>query len=111
MQFVVHPAPCFYGIEARDDYVELSDKIVLERGEVLVMAHDMDWSRQFVLVAEVVDGGSGDVGLWFADICVCEEELAVQVGQLDGVHVYDVEERYAKEGQSLYDFAPEPAGS
>ena len=56
-------------------------------------------------------GGAGDGAFGAADVLPAEEELAVEVGDVDGVEVdyFDVEE--AGEGEVFEEFAADAAGT
>jgi len=57
-----------------------------------------------------VDEGGGHFGLGLAHVLVPEEELPVQVGHVDGVHVDDVDLPEAHQRQVLQQLAAQTAG-
>ena len=56
------------------------------------------------------DLGGCDLGFAVADIAGTEEELSVEVGDVDGVHINDVYVAKAGEGKVFEELAAETAG-
>eukprot|EP00962_Isochrysis_galbana_P059433 scaffold33026_cov129-Isochrysis_galbana.AAC.3 len=57
------------------------------------------------------DKVSRDCRLWTAHVCLPEQELAVEVGDIDGVHIDDIEVTKPRESEVLQQFASEPPGA
>jgi hypothetical protein len=57
------------------------------------------------------DTGGCDLGFTVADVVSAEEELSVEVGDVDGVHVDDVYVAKACEGEVFEELAAETAGA
>jgi len=53
----------------------------------------------------LLDELGGDFGLGLAYVCLAEEELAVEVGDVDCIHVDDVDVFESRQGEVLEDFA------
>ena len=61
--------------------------------------------------AAAVDESGRDLGLLFADVFLAEKELAIQVREIDCVHVDDVEFLETRHREVLQKLGPEATGA
>lgn len=101
----VDPAARRDRVQTSDDDVELHVELVGVILDLAVVGRHLDAGDT------LVDERSGHLGLGLADISLAEEELAVEVGNVDRVHVDDVNVAKTSEGEILQDLASQSASS
>lgn len=91
----IDPASCFDRVETANEHVELH---VVALVLVLYLADvRIDLTARHALHDEV----GCHRGLGLTDVALSEEELAVEVGDVDGVHINHVDALEARQGQVL----------
>lgn len=104
-QQAVHPSARQDGVEATHDNVELA---------VEVDAHVLDAFavRGYLAVRHTLaDELGGHLGFGSTNVALAEQELPVQVGHVDRVHINDVDVREAHVGEVLEQLTAQPARS
>lgn len=85
-------------VEVVDDDLELYVEIFVKVLDFVVVWGDFDVFDVFF------DEGGGDFGFEFVDVWLVEEELVVEVGDVDGVYVDDVDVFEVWEGEIFEEF-------
>mmetsp|Transcript_3765 Transcript_3765/g.9487 ORF Transcript_3765/g.9487 Transcript_3765/m.9487 type:complete len:247 (+) Transcript_3765:1032-1772(+) len=100
---VIHPPACLERVQPHDDDLKLLVELRLLVLDLCEVGRDVRAKHS------VVDEFGGDLGLGAPHVRLAEEELPVQVGELDRVHVDDVKVEEAHHGQVLQKLAAQPS--
>ncbi|KAG9967186.1 putative NEDD8 activating enzyme, partial [Aureobasidium melanogenum] len=101
-QSSIDPSSCFNTVQAANDDVELEVVVLVLVLNLAAVRVDLD------SFDAIFDEASSHLGLVFSDICLTEEELAIEIGYVDRVCFVI---QYGAEGEVLEDFASEAASS
>mmetsp|Transcript_39546 Transcript_39546/g.86309 ORF Transcript_39546/g.86309 Transcript_39546/m.86309 type:complete len:246 (-) Transcript_39546:25-762(-) len=106
VQCGVHPPAGWDIIQASHNNVELPVKSIVPLLNLTHMGCDPDAH----VATPLIDKCCGSGGLGLAHVRLSKQELAIQVGHIDGVKVNNVNVAEPTVGQTLEDFTPESAG-
>jgi len=89
----VDPSTCLDAVQAADDELELHVKALVEILDPVVVRSDLD------ALHSPLDKPCGHFSLGLAHILLAEEELTVEVGDVDRVHVDDMDILESRESE------------
>jgi hypothetical protein len=101
----VDPPAGFDTVQAADDELKLHVKVLVKVLDHLVVRGDLD------AFYSPLDESGGNFGLVTPYILCSEEKLAVQIGDIDGVHVDDMNFLETREGKILQDLTPKSSST